>query len=113
MEPYERQAEKFLTNLLNPIQPRPREAVLRRHSAMIRELKFRASNRDQTLEYLRGRGWSDARFIVLFALNCVYQEILGPLQASARSGIAGLGTDYPITHGTRRFDRDHTKQVDA
>jgi hypothetical protein len=111
MQPEERHAEQFLTYLLKPVQRRPREAVLARHAAMVRELKFRDSNRDEALEYLRGRGWSDARFHVLFALNCVYQEILGPLQASSRSGIAGLGTQYPIIHGTKLFDTDHSERV--
>ena len=111
MQPDERHAEQFLTSLLKPVRRRPREAVLARHAAMVRELKFRGSNRDEALEYLRGRGWSDARFHVLFALNCVYQEILGPLQASSRSGIAGLGTQYPIIHGTKLFDIGHSERV--
>ena len=111
MESDERQAGQFLVNLLKPVQPRPRQAALQRHAAMVRELRFRASNSDQALEYLRGRGWSDARFFVLFALNCVYQEILGPLQAASRSGIAGLGTDHPIIHGTKRFDPAQSERV--
>jgi hypothetical protein len=107
----EHHAEQFLASLLRPVQRRPREAVLARHSAMARELRFRRSNGDEALKYLQGRGWTDARFHVLFALNCIYQEILGPLQASSRSGIAGLGTNYPVMHGTQRFDPAYSERV--
>lgn len=111
MSPDERHAEQFLSNLLKPVERRPREVVLARHAAMVRELKFRTANRDEALGYLRDRGWTDARFHVLFALNCVYQEILGPLQAASRAGVAGLGTTYPITHGALRFDPAYSEHV--
>ena len=111
MKSDERHAETILISLLKPVQRKPREAVLARHAAMVRELRFRTSNRDEALQYLRGRGWSDARFHVLFALNCVYQEILGPLHASSRSDVSGLGTKYPILHGTKIFDSAHAERV--
>ena len=50
-------------------------------------------------------------FYVLFALNCVYQEILGPLHASSQIGTAGLGTEHPIRYGSELFDKDHARRV--
>jgi len=78
---------------------------------MIRELTFRIETNDARLAYVRSRGWSDEHFSVLFALNCVYQEVLGPLHASAQSGAAGLGTSSAIRHGSQTFGREHTRRV--
>lgn len=55
MQPDERHAEQFLTGLFKPVQRKPREAVLARHAAMVSELRFRDSNGDEALQYLRGR----------------------------------------------------------
>jgi hypothetical protein len=95
----DRLAEEFLALLTQPMERNPQEAVHRRHAAMITELKFRHAQEDRRLDFLRRKGWSDACFSTLFALNCVYQEVLGPLEASSRSGVAGLGSDHPIRQG--------------
>lgn len=48
---------------------------------------------------------------VLFGLNCIYQEVIGPLDASTRTGQAGIGSAHPITHGAMRFDGTHSFNV--
>lgn len=106
-----RRPDSVLQALTKPMAPKPRSSVFRRYEAMLRELKFLAERRDENLQYIRDRNWTDARLSMLFGLNSVYQEVLGPLQASARSGTAGLGSEYPITHGSQRFDSAHTARV--
>ena len=107
----DRLADEFLSLLTQPMQRKPREAVHRRHTAMMSELRFRRGREDPHLNFLHRKGWSDARFSALFAINCVYQEVLGPLQASSRSCAVGLGTRYPIRHGSLSFDRAHARGV--
>jgi hypothetical protein len=104
-------AREFLRLLVAEMDRRPRDSVLRRHEAMIRELSFRSQTNDEHLAYIRSRGWSNERLSVLFALNCVYQEVLGPLHASARAGAAGLGTETPIRHGSHLFGPEHSRRV--
>ena len=38
---------------------------------------------------------------VLFLLNSMYQQVIGPLQAAARGGPEGLGNAVAICHGKR------------
>jgi hypothetical protein len=78
---------------------------------MLRELRFREDRQDEDLAFIREHGWNDKRLAILFALNSVYQEVLGPLQASAIGGISGIGTTYPIAHGASRFDGAHAVRV--
>jgi hypothetical protein len=106
-----RDAQSVLNLLTAPMDRKPRDVVLRRHAAMIRELAFLIQSDDRRVSYLRQKGWSDERFYVLFALNCVYQEVLGPLHASSEVGAAGLGTEHPIHYGSEVFDQDRAKRV--
>ena len=78
---------------------------------MLRELKYLSDNGDVRLGAIRRHNWTDAKLSVLFALNSVYQEILGPLDASAREDQAGLGTNHPILHGSQRFDRASSRSI--
>lgn len=86
------------------------ESISRRCDAMERELSFLAEKVDQNLEFVRTRRWTDDRFLVLFILNSFYQEFLGPLEASGR-GETNLGREFPILHGTNRFDQAHRNLV--
>lgn len=86
---------------------KPRSAVLRRYQAMVRELVFLQERQNELVVYLSTREWSDERLKVLFALNCVYQEVIGPLDASTRTCKVGLGLEHPIAHGHILFDRRH------
>lgn len=114
--------ESVLKAITQPLDPKVRGAVIRRHEAMLRELAYLNSKQDERLMFLRSRHWSDARLSVLFSLNCIYQEVLGPLDASARTSrqadsdasetpALGLGSSYPIVHGSQRFDSAHTARV--
>lgn len=116
--------DKVLAVLTQGLDPKVRSAVVRRHEAMLRELAFLGTKQDERLTFIRTRSWTDARLSVLFSLNCVYQEVLGPLDASARTGrradaeVAGapglgLGSSHPIVHGANRFDPAHTARVKA
>lgn len=89
---------------------------------MLRELAFLGTKEDKGLAFIRLRNWTDAKLSVLFGLNCIYQEVLGPLDASARTGRRtdveangilglGLGSSHPIVHGSQRFDAAHTARV--
>lgn len=106
-----RHAQNVLNLLISQMDRKLRAAILRRHSAMTRELTFLAQKDDRRVSYLRQKGWSDDRFYVLFALNCVYQEVLGPLHASSQIGVAGMGREHPIRYGSELFDEDHAKRV--
>jgi len=101
-----RQIDPVLSALIAPMSAKPRHAVVRRHEAMMRELRYLSEREvpDKNLAFIRKRSWTDERLSVLFALNSVYQEVLGPFSASARGGTAGIGTEHPITHGSLRFD---------
>jgi hypothetical protein len=114
--------DRVLAALTQGLDPKVRSAVVRRHEAMLRELAFLGAKEDERLNFIRPRGWTDARLSALFSLNCVYQEVLGPLDASARAGrradaeaaglpALGLGSSHPIVHGSSRFDAAHTARV--
>ncbi len=114
--------DSVLTALTKPLDAKVRSSVTRRHEAMVRELAFLESKQDERLAFIRTRGWSDAKLSVLFGFNSVYQEVLGPLHASARTGRSadkevnggpalGLGSSHPIVHGSQRFDSAHTVRV--
>ncbi len=104
--------ETVLSLLTRQLAPKPRVSVLRRHEAMLRELQYLDGRQDENLTLLRKKHkWSDARWHALFAVNSVYQEVLGPLQASARSSMFGLGRETAILHGTQRFDAAHAARV--
>lgn len=116
--------EPVLAALTQPLDAKVRSAVARRHGAMLRELAFLISKQDERLTFIRSRNWSDVKLSALFSLNCIYQEVLGPLDASARTGsrvdaepagapALGLGSAHPIMHGSQRFDSAHTARVKA
>jgi hypothetical protein len=91
--------------VLRSLDPRVRRGVLRRIDAMERELAFLAEREDDNVKFIRSRGWSDERLQVLFVLNSVYQQVLGPIQAAAKEGPEGLGSTIPVRHGTASFSR--------
>lgn len=91
--------------VLRSLDARVRRGVLRRIDAMERELAFLAERGDDNVNLIRRRGWSDERLQVLFVLNSVYQQVLGPLQAAAKEGPEGLGSTIPVRHGKASFSR--------
>jgi hypothetical protein len=107
----QRRTDPVLLALTRHLDLKPRSAVMRRHEAMLRELSFLGERENENLAFIRSRNWTEQRLSVLFSLNCIYQEVLGPLDASARTGQAGLGTEHPIVHGSLRFDSAHTARV--
>lgn len=109
----DKRSDPILAALTAPMSMKPRQAVMRRHEAMLGELRFLSEREspDENLSFIRRHKWSDERLSALFALNSVYQEVLGPLHASTRVGAAGLGTEYPIRHGSQRFDASHNVRV--
>ena len=106
-----RATDPVLAALTRHLDAKPRNAVARRHEAMLRELVFLSERENENLTFIRSRNWTDQRLSALFSLNCIYQEVLGPLDASARTGLAGLGTQHPIAHGSMRFDAAHSVRV--
>lgn len=72
---------------------------------MERELAFLVEREDDTIRFIQRRGWSDERLQVLFVLNSIYQQVLGPIQAAAKEGPEGLGSTIPVRHGTASFSR--------
>jgi hypothetical protein len=80
---------------------------------MERELAFMAERDDDDVNFIRSRGWSDERLQVLFVLNSVYQQVLGPVQSAARGGPEGLGSTVPVRHGTASFSRKTAGSVQA
>jgi hypothetical protein len=97
--------------LLRSMDGKVRAAVIRRIDAMERELAFLSSREDRRLATVRRFGWTDDRLQVLFALNSVYQQLLGPLQSAARGGPEGLGDTVPVRHGTSTFSRATTTRI--
>jgi hypothetical protein len=111
MATVQRATDPVLVALTRHLDPKPRNAVARRHEAMLRELAFLGERENENLVFIRTRNWTDQRLSALFSLNSIYQEVLGPLDASARTGQAGLGSQHPIVHGSMRFDAAHTARV--
>lgn len=99
--------------LVGEVDKKIREAMLRRYDAMERELKYLADKEDRNLSFIRSRRWSEERLLVLFILNSFYQQIVGPLQSSARGGIAKLGTVVPIKHGTTIYGTARSSKVNS
>ena len=97
--------------VLRSMDSRVRRGVQRRIDAMERELAFLAEREDDNVRLLRRRGWSDERLQVLFVLNSVYQQVLGPFQAAAKGGPEGLGGAIPIRHGSASFGREMAGRV--
>lgn len=111
-----------LEALTKPLDVKVRNAVVRRHAAMVRELEFMVTKQDTRLQFIQSRHWSNEKLSALFALNSFYQEVLGPLDASARArshsgSVAeerqshGLGSLHPILYGGPRFDSAHAMKV--
>jgi hypothetical protein len=105
--------DSVLSLLTVRLSPKPRASVVRRYEAMVRELQYLREKRDENLVFIRKRKWSDVRLRALFAVNSVYQEVLGPLQAAAKGSTGGLGRDLPILHGSQRFDGAQSARVNA
>ena len=110
-EQKEASAESVFRALTKNLDRKPRAAVERRYQAMARELGFLQERQNENLTYIRSREWSDEKIKVLFGLNCIYQEVIGPLDASTRVGSSGIGSTYPIAHGAMRFDGGHSFKV--
>lgn len=70
---------------------------------MERELAFLAAKEDRRVFALRRNGWSEERLQLLFVLNSIYQQVLGPLQGASRGGPEGLGKSVAIRHGSASF----------
>jgi hypothetical protein len=102
---------RILGPLLRSLDGKVRVAVLRRIDAMERELVFLGSREDRKLAAARRYGWTDDRLHVLFALNSIYQQLLGPLQSAARGGPEGLGDTVAVQHGTSTFSRATTMRI--
>lgn len=102
----------LLVGLLSELNPAVRSSVGRRCEAMSRELEFLKVREDVNLIFLRGKGWVDDRFKVLFVLNSTYQLCIGPLQSSARTSV-GLGGVIPIHHGADIFDFKRSAVVNS
>jgi hypothetical protein len=106
-------AVRLTKPILNALDAGVRTAVLRRIEAMEREHRFLLERDNADARYLQQAGWEDARLHVLFALNSVYQLVLGPQQAAARGGPHGLGRETAVTHGSTRFSRTQAIETDA
>lgn len=106
-------AQSVTHALLQSLDGRVRQGVVRRVEAMERELTFLSSREDANVIYLRRRGWGDDRIQVFFVLNSVYQQVLGPVQAAARGGPEGLGTAVPVNHGKTSFNSSAARNVSA
>lgn len=102
--------DHVLSGLMKGLSPPVRRSVEDRFSAMGREFRYLSDSRSPDLSYLQSKGWSEDRFTVLFMLNSVYQQCIGPLHSSGRSN-AGIGSSIPILHGTNVFDKAHSAHV--
>ena len=91
--------------ILRELDGAVRQSVMRRIEAMERELKFLADREDENLAFIRRHHWSNERLQLVFLLNSVYQQVLGPAQAAARGGPEGLGSEIPVRYGNTSFDR--------
>ncbi len=89
--------------VFNTLDGPVRRGVLRRIDAMERELSFLATKDDHRVFALRRMGWGEERLQLLFALNSIYQHVLGPLQGASRGGPEGLGKSVVIRHGSASF----------
>lgn len=105
--------EPVFNVLAEGIDKKVRDSMLRRYEAMERELTYLAGKDDRNLSFIRARNWTDDRLLVLFVLNCFYQQVVGPLQSSARGGVAKLGTDIPIKHGSMIYDGARSKKINS
>lgn len=111
MATHKASADSVFQALTVNLDRKPRSIVARRYDAMLRELRFLGEREDKNLAYLRSCGWNDDRLKVLFGLNCIYQKVIGPLDASTRTGKSGIGSTHTITHGALRFDLAHSTRV--
>ncbi len=90
-----------------------RQGVARRIEQMERELLFLTKKEDKRLLMVRLKGWTDNDLHVVFFLNSIYQQVIGPQQAAARGGPLGLGTDISVAHGSTKYDSDSAVRVVA
>ena len=87
-----------LVALTEPMYPKPREAVVRRYEAMLRELRFREDRQDEDLAFVREHGWNDKRLAILFALNMSTRKSLGHCRHPPE--VAYQGSARPIRSPT-------------
>jgi hypothetical protein len=103
--------EQIARPLLARMDNRVRQGVQRRLEAMERELAFLAERQEPNVSFIARKGWSIDRLQLVFLLNSVYQNLLGPLQAAARGGPDGLGSKIPVRHGKTIFNRATASSV--
>lgn len=71
---------------------------------MKRELAYLLDKNGKNVQLVRKRNWTQDKLLVLFALNSVYQEILGPQELASYEGAGGVGGQIPVLHGTFKID---------
>lgn len=113
MDSTNRDIDPVLATLTAKSDPRIKRTIVNRFGAMVRELNYLDTSGNERLLFMRTRAWTDQKLRVLFALNCVYQVLLGPLHASTRGGKTGIGTTIPIVYGSLTFDTATAGPVNA
>lgn len=98
-------ADSVLQTLIKSSDPPVRRRIQRRYENMVRELKYMHEQKKPGLLYLLNNGWFEQKICVLFALNCVYQELFGPLQLAAKTGQLGVAAEISIVHGTTAVNK--------
>src|SRR5690349_3911783 len=103
--------QSILQLLLGPVDGLAKRAVGRRVDAMNRELAFLVRKDGEDLAFISERGWTTERLQVVFALNSVYQLVIGPQEAACHANPRVLGQSIPIVHGTFVVDVSFQRQT--
>lgn len=104
------QQSKAADAIQGTLDPAVRASVRRRVAAMEREFDYLRESRHEDLRFALDKGWTDAKFSVLFVLNSVYQFCIGPLHSSARTS-GSIGGDVPIRHGSDTYGSARAREV--
>jgi hypothetical protein len=102
---------RIVAGLSRAMNAETRASVRNRWGAMQREYQYLEQKRDARLFFIREKGWTPEKFGVLCWLNSFYQLLLGPLEAATRASHLNLGVEFPVLHGTERFDSARRNQT--
>ena len=78
---------------------------------MVRQFKYLETFESKDLRSLKKKRWPREKLMVLFAMNSVYQVVLGPQEAACQRQTAGLGNLIPVVHGTFAVDMAFTTKT--
>lgn len=102
---------KIFNPLINNIDSKIRLLILNRIDAMERELNYLIEVNDVGINHLLNNRWEKEHIYTIFIFNSIYQNLIGPIEASIRGNSIGLVDEIPLQHGNFMIDKEYKKKA--